>query len=67
VPAVRAAAFEVLDRAAEDPAFALDYATVVHPDSFAEVADDHTGRAIFAVAARVGRTRLIDNATLTLG
>ena len=57
----------MLDRAADDPAFALDYATLVHPSTFAEVPDDYTGPAIFAVAARVGRTRLIDNATLTFG
>jgi len=67
VPAARAAAYEVLDRAADDPAFALDYATLVHPGTFAEVPDDHTGRAILAVAARVGSTRLIDNATLSFG
>ena len=41
--------------------------TLVHPATFAEVPDDHTGHAIFVVAARVGRTRLIDNATLTFG
>ena len=67
VPAARAAAYEVLDRAADDPAFALDYASLVHPGTFVEVPDDHTGRAIFVLAARVGRTRLIDNATLTFG
>jgi pantoate--beta-alanine ligase len=67
VPAARTAAYEVLDRAADDPAFALDYATLVHPGTFAEVADDHTGVATFVVAARVGRTRLIDNASLTFG
>ena len=64
VPAARAAAEEVLNRAADDPAFTLDYAELVHPGTFAEVPDDHTGTAIFALAARVGRTRLIDNATL---
>ena len=52
---------------ADDPAFDLDYATLVQPRTFAEVADDHTGPALFVVAARVGRTRLIDNATLTFG
>jgi pantoate--beta-alanine ligase len=67
VPAARGAAYEILDRAGDDPAFALDYATLVHPSTFAEVADDHRGPATFAVAARVGRTRLIDNATVTLG
>jgi pantoate--beta-alanine ligase len=65
VPAARSAAYEILDRAGDDPAFAMDYATLVDPASFTEVPDDHTGHAIFAVAARVGSTRLIDNATLT--
>ena len=67
VPAARAAAHETLDRAADAPDFSLDYAAIVHPATFAEVADDHTGTALFVVAARVGRTRLIDNATLTFG
>jgi pantoate--beta-alanine ligase len=67
VPAARSAAYEILDRAADDPSFALDYATLVHPATFAEVPDDYTGHALFVVAARVGRTRLIDNATLTFG
>ena len=67
VPAARNAAYETLDRAADEEAFALDYATLVDPATFAEVRDDYIGRAIFAVAARVGRTRLIDNATLTFG
>jgi pantoate--beta-alanine ligase len=67
VPAARSAAYEILDRAADDPAFELDYATLVDPSTFADVPDDHTGHAIFVVAARVGGTRLIDNATVTLG
>ena len=67
VPAARSAAYEVLDRAADNRAFALDYATLVDPATFAEVPDDHIGHAIFVVAARVGGTRLIDNATLTFG
>jgi pantoate--beta-alanine ligase len=67
VPAARGAAYEILDRAADNPAFALDYATLVDPATFAEVPDDHTGHAIFVVAARVGSTRLIDNATVTFG
>jgi pantoate--beta-alanine ligase len=67
VPAARSAAYEILDRAADDPAFVLDYATLVHPSTFTEVPDDHTGQAIFVVAARVGHTRLIDNTTLTFG
>ena len=67
VPAARAAAYETLDRADDDPAFDLDYATLVHPTTFAELPDDYTGPAIFAMAAQVGRTRLIDNANLTFG
>ncbi len=67
VPAARAAAYETLDRANDDPAFDLDYATVVQPRTFAEVADDYTGTALFVIAAQVGRTRLIDNATLNFG
>ncbi len=67
VPAARAAAYEILDRAGDDPAFRLDYATLVDPHSFVEVADDHVGPALLLLAAQVGRTRLIDNATLALG
>jgi pantoate--beta-alanine ligase len=61
VPSARAAAYEVLDRAQAEPCFELDYATIVNPTTFAEVPDDHVGRATFVVAARVGGTRLIDN------
>jgi pantoate--beta-alanine ligase len=64
VPSARAAAYEVLDRAEAEPCFELDYATIVHPSTFAEVADDHVGLAKFVVAARVGGTRLIDNTTI---
>lgn len=61
VPAARAAAYEVLDRAEVEPCFELDYATIVNPATFTEVPDDHVGPAIFVVAAKVGETRLIDN------
>jgi pantoate--beta-alanine ligase len=61
VPAARTAAYEVLDRAAAEPCFELDYATIVNPATFTDVPDDHVGPAIFVVAARVGGTRLIDN------
>jgi pantoate--beta-alanine ligase len=64
VPAARAAAYEVLDRAEAEPSFELDYATIVNPSTFAEVPDDHVGLATFVVAARVGGTRLIDNTTI---
>lgn len=64
VPAARAAAYEVLDRAEAEPSFELDYAAIVNPSTFAEVPDDHVGLATFVVAARVGSTRLIDNTTI---
>lgn len=66
VPSARAAAYEVLDRAEAEPCFELDYATIVNPATFIDVPDDHVGPATFAIAARVGGTRLIDNATVNL-
>ncbi|MGD8193100.1 pantoate--beta-alanine ligase [Herbiconiux sp. P18] len=46
---------------------AVDYLAVVHPDTFLPVDDDYTGKARVIVAARVGDTRLIDNAPIYLG
>ncbi|GAA2845287.1 pantoate--beta-alanine ligase [Streptosporangium fragile] len=60
---VRRAARAVL---AAEPALAVDYLVLVHPATFEEVGDDHSGEAILAVAAKVGSTRLIDNVTVTL-
>ncbi|MFR9795224.1 pantoate--beta-alanine ligase [Streptomyces sp. MS06] len=66
--AVRAAARLVLDEAARlVPPLALDYLALVDPSDFTEIADDFTGEAVLAVAARVGTTRLIDNLPLTFG
>ncbi|OKJ66714.1 pantoate--beta-alanine ligase [Streptomyces sp. CB02261] len=66
--AVRAAARSVLDDATRaEPPLILDYLALVDPADFTEVADDHDGEAILAVAARVGSTRLIDNIPLTFG
>ncbi|MFJ3906632.1 pantoate--beta-alanine ligase [Streptomyces sp. NPDC090025] len=66
--AVRAAALAVLDDAGRaEPPLALDYLALIDPADFTEVADDHTGDAILAIAARVGATRLIDNIPLTFG
>ncbi|MGW1989775.1 pantoate--beta-alanine ligase [Embleya sp. NPDC001921] len=59
--AVRAAAEDVL-RAVLEP----DYVELVDIDDFTPVAADHAGPAILAIAARVGATRLIDNARLTI-
>ncbi len=65
VPTARIAADEVLDRVQFEPAFELDYAVMVNPATFVEVAEDHTGPTLFVVAAKVGSTRLIDNMPLT--
>ncbi|RFU85724.1 pantoate--beta-alanine ligase, partial [Streptomyces triticagri] len=66
--AVRAAARAVLDEAARArPPLRLDYLALVDPSDFTEVANDYTGEAVLAVAARVGSTRLIDNLPLTFG
>ena len=62
--AVRRAARSVLD---SEPGITLDYLALVDPATLAEVPDGVTGPALLAVAARVGTTRLIDNAPLSLG
>lgn len=46
------------------PLVELDYFAVVDPATFLPVDDDFQGRAQVLVAARVGRTRLIDNASV---
>jgi pantoate--beta-alanine ligase len=48
-------------------AVTLDYLVVVDPRTFLPVNDDARGDAQVLVAARVGSTRLIDNAAITLG
>jgi pantoate--beta-alanine ligase len=45
----------------------LDYLSVVDPVTFLPVDDDYRGKARVLVAARVGDTRLIDNALIHLG
>lgn len=45
----------------------LDYLALVDPATFAEVDPGAQGRAILALAARVGSTRLIDNVEVRLG
>lgn len=44
----------------------VDYVAIVDPGTFAPVGDEHSGPAVLALAARVGSTRLIDNATLEI-
>lgn len=61
---VLAAAVAVLTGA--DGVDTLDYAALVDPSSFEEVAEGATGPALLVLAARVGATRLIDNGELTL-
>jgi pantoate--beta-alanine ligase len=60
---VRRAADEVL---AAEPGVTTDYVALVDAGTMADVADDHTGPALLALAARVGATRLIDNTMVEL-
>ena len=59
-----AAAAVLAEAAAGAPPVELDYLALIDPATFAEVADDHHGDALLALAARVGTTRLIDNASI---
>ena len=61
--AVRSAAAEVLGAAELE----VDYLALVDPATVAEMSDQGVGDAVLAVAARVGSTRLIDNAPVRLG
>jgi len=66
--AVRAAAWGVLTVAETgDPPLQPDYLALVDPVTFAEVSSADRGAALLLVAAKVGPTRLIDNAQLALG
>lgn len=49
-----------------EPGVAPDYAALVDPDTFRPV-DTLAGTAVLCLAARVGLTRLIDNALITAG
>jgi len=64
IDAVIAAAQSVLS---EDAGVVVDYFAVVDPASFEPVPDGFRGPVIAIVAARVGATRLIDNARFRLG
>jgi pantoate--beta-alanine ligase len=44
----------------------VDYLTLVDPDGLEPVEPGYRGIALLAVAARVGRTRLIDNTLVRL-
>ncbi|WP_019355663.1 pantoate--beta-alanine ligase [Streptomyces sp. AA1529] len=61
------AARQVLEPAAEQ-GLDVDYVALIDPEGFAEITDEaRQGDAVLAVAARVGTTRLIDNAPLHFG
>ncbi len=62
--AVRRAAREVL---VEEPLALVDYLVLVHPNTLQSVPEWYRGEVLLAVAAKVGTTRLIDNAPLRLG
>ena len=60
---MRAAAMAAL---AEQSDIGLDYASLVDPATLLDVPADFAGEALLVVAARVGSTRLIDNAPITV-
>jgi pantoate--beta-alanine ligase len=47
-------------------ALRVDYLSLVHPETFTPVSEQHSGPAVLVVAARAGTTRLIDNIPLTV-
>ncbi|NEM92000.1 pantoate--beta-alanine ligase [Galbitalea soli] len=49
-----------------EPLVELDYLKIVHPETFLPADDDYRGPALALAAARVGSTRLIDNAPIVL-
>ncbi|QWL27370.1 pantoate--beta-alanine ligase [Rathayibacter toxicus] len=64
---VQAARDAALAVARTEPLVKLDYLVVVDPATLLPVADDSRGPALVLVAAVVGTTRLLDNATIVLG
>ena len=62
--AVRRAAREVL---VAEPLLLVDYLVLVDPVTLDDVPEWYRGEALLALAARVGTTRLIDNAPLLIG
>jgi pantoate--beta-alanine ligase len=61
--AVRRQAAAVL---ADEAGISVDYLALVEPTGLREVGSSYVGDALLLVAAKVGKTRLIDNAALTL-
>ncbi|TWP34736.1 pantoate--beta-alanine ligase [Leekyejoonella antrihumi] len=62
--AVRRAARDVLVR---EPLVMVDYLVLVDPVGLEQVPEWYRGRALLAVAGRIGTTRLIDNIPLEVG
>ncbi|GAA4160858.1 pantoate--beta-alanine ligase [Gryllotalpicola daejeonensis] len=62
---VAAAREAALARFDQQPDVRLDYLVIVDPATLLPLEDDATGDGLILVAARVGATRLIDNAPLT--
>ncbi|GAB3393437.1 pantoate--beta-alanine ligase [Humibacter soli] len=56
-----------LARIAASATVRLDYLAIVDPQTFRSVEDSFRGPAIALIAARVGETRLIDNANVIIG
>ena len=54
-------------RVEAEPVVKLDYLAIVDQDTFLEADAGLQGPALLLIAARVGSTRLIDNAKITLG
>jgi pantoate--beta-alanine ligase len=66
--AALAAAQAELDAAGRaDPPLLTDYLALCDPMTFSEVGPGYAGPALLLVAGTVGKTRLIDNAPLTIG
>ena len=59
--ALRRAVAEVVER---EPLLALEYVSIADADSLAEEVSEVTGPALVSLAARLGKTRLIDNVTV---
>ena len=66
-PALAAARAELAEAAAADPPLLIDYLEMVNPATFVPVDAAYSGLAQLLVAGTVGKTRLIDNALLTVG
>lgn len=65
--ALAAARAELTAAGRADPPLQTDYVELVDPATFAATGAAYTGAAQLLVAATVGKTRLIDNALMTIG